>query len=98
MRKWWIFFVMALVLVSCGATEDLMYSEGAPALGESKGLCETFIDQTALLDAQQNASSYRAILGTAVRPVIDYAVDHELWSDDNQDLGFALERLYAGDA
>jgi len=98
MRKWWILFVLALVLVSCGATEELGYSEGAASLGEPKGLCETFIDQTALFDAQQNASSYQEILGTAIRPVIDYAVDHELVSDNNQDLAFALERLYAGDA
>ena len=98
MRKWWTLFVMALVLVSCGATEELGYSEGAASLGEPKGLCETFIDQTAPLGSQQDTSVYQTILGDAVRPVIDYGVDHELVSDSNQDLGFALERLYAGDA
>ncbi len=98
MRKWLIPIVMALVLVSCGATEEWGYSHEAAVVGPPRDMCSTFIDRTTPLGFRQDPARYQEILSEAVRPVIDYALEHELVSDDNQELGFALERLYAGDA
>lgn len=89
---------MVFVLASCGEAEGSPYFEQRELLSESMSVCEVFIQRTGSLGSPRDMSSYQEILADAVWPVIDYAYDHELVSDNNQDLGFALERLYAGDA
>ena len=98
MKEWWIPVVMVFVLASCAESPSSQYSGEAASLDGPVGICETFIEHTTPLGFPQDASGYQEILGEAVRPVIDFALEHELVSNDNQDLGFALERLYAGDA
>ncbi len=98
MQKWGIFVAMAFVLASCGEADTLQYSGGAGLLGEPTGLCETFVEETLPLGVPRDTTSYQKVLRDAIRPVVDYAVDHELVSTENPDLVGALERLYAGDA
>lgn len=101
--KWWVIVVAAaLLLASCGKSYSGEFgaSDGVPAdLSETAlgAACRTFISETVSLHGETDIEVYRRTLQDTIAPVVQLAYEAGMPIDANQDLSFALERMYAGD-